>query len=234
MLHSWKLTPKEAVALQRELADKVDHSTPLGACELVAGADCSYNRFSPWFYAAVVVLKADDGTIVDKAEAVGKSPFPYVPGLLSFREAPIILEAFAKLTHRPDVVLVDGQGRAHPRRIGVASHLGLWLGIPTIGCAKTKLIGDFKDPARKAGSYSPLMIDDEQVGVVLRTKDGVKPLYISPGHGIDLESSIRTVLSQCRGYRQPEPTRLAHQVVNDLRKRMMGKHDNEGEAEKAE
>lgn len=234
MLHSWNLTPKEAVALQRELADRVNHSAPLGACELVAGADCSYNRFSPWFYAAVVVLKASDGTIVDKAEAVGKSPFPYVPGLLTFREAPTILEAFSKLTHRPDVVLVDGQGRAHPRRIGVASHLGLWLGIPTIGCAKSKLIGEFEEPRKKAGSSSPLMIDDEQVGVVLRTKNSVKPLYISPGHGIDLESCIRIVLSQCRGYRQPEPTRLAHQAVNDLRRRMMGKHEKGSETEKAE
>lgn len=222
MLHSWNLTPKEAVALQRQLADQVDASRPLERCELVAGADCSYNRFSPKFYAAVVVLRASDGTVVEKAEQVGESPFPYVPGLLSFREAPIVLEAFAKLKARPDVVLVDGQGRAHPRRVGVACHLGLWLGIPTIGCAKTRLIGDFDEPDVKASSRSPLTIDDEVVGCVLRTKDRVKPLFISPGHLIDLDSAVRVVLSQCRGYRQPDPTRLAHQAVNDLRRRMLG------------
>ncbi len=217
-LHSWDVTPKEAVALQRELAGRVRTDVAVTACTLVAGADCSYNRFSSTLYAGVVVLRADDLTVVERKGVVGEMTFPYVPGLLTFREAPILLQAFAKLEHTPDVVLYDGQGYAHPRRLGIASHLGLWVGVPFVGCAKTRLVGKFDEPGREAGSATPLIDRDEVIGKVVRTKTGVKPLFISPGHLIDIDSAVRWVLATTRKYRLPEPTRLAHLFVNELRR----------------
>lgn len=219
-LHSWDVTPREAVALQRQLAGRVDTQASLGPCELVAGADVSYNRFSPILYAVVVVLRLKDLSIVDKHEVVGKTTFPYIPGLFTFREAPVVLEAFAGLKETPDVVMVDGQGFAHPRRLGIASHLGLCLNVPTIGCAKSRLIGTAREPGQKAGSNTSLRDGNEEIGKVLRTRDGVKPLYISVGHKIDLASAVRLVLQCCRGYRVPEPTRQAHLHVNELRRRV--------------
>ena len=216
-LHTWDLVPTEAVALQRTLAGRVKTRTALGKCELIAGADVSYNRFSPIFYGAVVVLSVADWRVVEAQTIVGESAFPYVPGLLSFREAPILLRAFAKLRHRPDVVMIDGQGFAHPRRVGIASHMGLWLGIPTIGCAKTRLIGTHGEPGPRAGDAVPLFDKHEVIGSVVRTKLRTKPLYISIGHKIDLPSAVKLVLKACQGYRLPEPTRQAHLHVNELR-----------------
>jgi deoxyribonuclease V len=216
-LHSWNLTPKEAIALQKELAGQIDIRRPLKKCELLAGADCSYNRFSPTFYAAVVVLRTSDWSIVETQGVVGESPFPYVPGLLSFREAPIVLQAFAKLKTRPDAVMCDGQGYAHPRRLGLACHLGLWLKLPCFGCAKTRLIGVHDDPGPDAGNFALLKDDDEIIGHVVRTKTKTKPVYVSPGHLIDQKSATRWTLTSCRGYRIPEPTRQAHLFVNQMR-----------------
>src|ERR1700730_12649865 len=161
LLHSWDLSPSEAIDLQKKLAQQIDVKRPLKKCELTAGADCSYHRRSPKFHAAVVVLCTNDWSIVETQGAVGESLFPYIPGLLSFREIPIVLQAFAKLTARPDVVMCDGQGYAHPRRIGLACHLGLWLQIPTFGCAKTRLIGEHDEPGANAGEDSPLRDKDE-------------------------------------------------------------------------
>jgi deoxyribonuclease V len=217
-LHPWDLEPAKAVTLQRELAGQVDVRTPLTHCELVAGADVSYARFSNRFFAGVVVVRLSDGETVEKQGAVRETPFPYIPGLLSFREAPALLEAFARLETVPDAVMFDGQGIAHPRRLGIASHLGLWLGLPTIGCAKSLLVGKFRDPGLKAGSVSPLVVGGEVVGNVVRTKDAVKPVYVSAGHRIDLPSAVKVVLESCRGYRLPEPTRRAHLYVNELRR----------------
>jgi deoxyribonuclease V len=217
-LHRWDLDPTEAVALQRELAGRVETHTPLVPCKLVAGADVSYNRFSPIFYAAVVVLRTDDWTVVEEQGAVRESPFPYIPGLLSFREAPVLLEAFAKLETVPDAVMCDGQGIAHPRRLGLASHVGLWLDLPCVGCAKSLLTGKYKEPGKKASSLAPLVDRGEVVGDVVRTKDNVKPLFVSAGHKIDLPSAVRLVLEACQGYRLPEPTRQAHLHVNALRR----------------
>jgi deoxyribonuclease V len=217
-LHAWNLTPKEAVALQRQLAAQVDIQTPLTRCKLVAGADVSYGLHSDLFFAGVVVLRMSDLSIVEKQSAVKKSPFPYIPGLLSFREAPALLEAFAKLKAKPDAILVDAAGFAHPRRMGIACHLGLWLRQPCVGCAKSRLCGTFQEPAREAGSEAPLMHDCERIGSVLRTKMGVKPLFISAGHRIDLASAVRLVLQTCKGYRLPEPARQAHLHVNALRR----------------
>ena len=217
-LHRWDLTPAEAVALQRELAKRVDVRTPLPSFDLVAGADISYNKYDPLFFASVIVYRVSDRTIVETQDVSRLSTFPYLPGLLSFREAPALLDAFAKLQTRPDVIMIDGQGIAHPRRLGIASHLGLWLDWPCIGCAKSLLAGKYKPPDPAAGSLSPLMIGDEQVGYVVRTKNKVKPVFISAGHKIDLASAVNVVSATVRGYRIPEPTRLAHLRVNALRR----------------
>ena len=220
-LHAWDLTPREAIALQKSMASAVDLRKPLCGYTFVAGADCSYQRFCPDFYAAVVVLRSDNNwTIVDAAEAHGRCSFPYVPGLLSFREVPIVLEAFAKLKVRPDVVMCDGQGYAHPRRFGLACHLGTWLSIPTLGCAKTRLIGTHREPGKKPGSLAPLRDKGEVIGSVVRTKFNTKPLYVSVGNHIDLPSAVRVVLESCQGYRIPEPTRQAHIHVNAMRRRV--------------
>src|SRR5262245_29213788 len=144
-LHPWDVSPAEAAALQRELAARVDTRTPLTKCELIAGADASYDRGSPRHYAAVVVWRAADGQVVEVREAVSDVSFPYVPGLLSFREAPVLLEAFARVESEPDVVMCDGQGIAHPRRLGLACHVGLFLDVPCLGCAKSRLTGKFKE-----------------------------------------------------------------------------------------
>ncbi len=216
-LHSWDLSPKEAIALQKELAQQIDVERPLKKCALIAGADCSYNRFSPTFYAAVVVLRTSDWSIVEAQGVIGESPFPYIPGLLSFRETPIVLQAFAKLEHRPDAIMCDGQGFAHPRRFGLACHLGLWLGIPCFGCAKTRLTGDHDEPGSNAGAVAPLHEKGEHIGNVVRTKNKTKPVYVSPGHLIDLNSATQWTLESSCGYRIPEPTRQAHLHVNQMR-----------------
>jgi deoxyribonuclease V len=221
-LHDWNLSEPEAVALQRELATQVDVSEPLGRCDLIAGADVSYNRFSDIIYAGVVVWRASDDTVVERVSAVTETHFPYVPGLLSFREAPALLEAFAKLKTTPDVVMLDGQGIAHPRRMGIGSHIGLWLQVPTVGCAKSKLYGRYEDPATEAGSVSPLFAGRQVIGKVVRTKDNVSPVFVSPGHCINLNGSVQAVLAGVRGYRLPEPTRLAHLFVNEERRKGMG------------
>jgi deoxyribonuclease V len=217
-LHPWDLAPADAVALQRELAGRVDTRSPLTRCRLVAGVDVSYARFSDRFFAGVVVLELPDLNVAERVGAVRETRFPYIPGLLSFREAPALLEAFAKLKSEPDAVMVDGQGLAHPRRFGIACHLGLWLDKPCLGCAKSLLTGRHKELGRKTGSLAPLMVKDEVVGEAVRTKDGVKPVYVSAGHKIDLPSAVRLVLETCHGYRLPEPTRQAHLFVNELRR----------------
>jgi deoxyribonuclease V len=217
-LHDWDLTPTEAVRLQRELADQVDARTPLGRCDLIAGADVSYQRFGKTLYAGVVVLRLPEMTVVERQGAVWATEFPYIPGLLSFREAPALLAALAKVESEPDVVMLDGQGYSHPRRCGLACHIGLWLNRPCLGCAKSRLIGTFRRLGRKAGARAPLMDRDEVIGAVVRTRADVKPVFASVGHRIDLASAVRTILSAGAGYRIPEPTRLADQHVNALRR----------------
>jgi deoxyribonuclease V len=218
-LHSWDLTPSEAIALQKELAKTIDVKRPLKKCKLIAGADCSYNRRSPKFYAAVVVLSTSDWSIVETQGVIGESPFPYIPGLLSFRELPIVLQAFARVKNTPDAVMCDGQGYAHPRRLGLACHLGLWLKIPTFGCAKTRLIGEHDEPGPNAGNLAHLGDKGELIGKVVRTKNKTKPVDVSAGPLIDLAGAVKLTLQSARGYRIPEPTRQAHLEVNRLRLR---------------
>jgi len=220
-LHGWDLTPKEAVALQRELAGRIE-TRPLTGYALVAGADVSYNRFSPVIYAAVVVLRTSDWSVVEAQTAIGETRFPYVPGLLSFRETPILLEAFARLKTTPDVIMCDGHGYAHPRRFGYACHVGLWLGIPTLGCAKSVLVGQYREPGQKRCCVAPLRDRDEVIGMAVRTRDATQPVYASVGNFIDLPSAVRVILESARGYRIPEPTRQAHVHVNLLRRQGLG------------
>ncbi|HLW68762.1 MAG TPA: deoxyribonuclease V [Gemmataceae bacterium] len=218
-LHRWNVTPKEAVQLQRKMASRIDAQVPLTCMELVAGADISYDLATQKTYATVLLFRLADDQVIETQDVILETKFPYVSGLLTFREAPALLKAFAKLKNTPDVVMIDGQGIAHPRRIGLASNVGLWLDLPTIGCAKSRLIGTFKAPAKQAGSLSPLMDKEEQVGYVVRTRENVNPVFVSVGHKIDLASAVRVVLACCRGYRIPEPTRLADIRVDELRRK---------------
>lgn len=216
-LHHWNLSPAAARALQKELAGRVEAARPLGPWTTIAAADVSHNRREPRLYAAVVVARGDTFEEIERSVVVQNATFPYVPGLLSFREAPAVLDAFRALNTRPDVVLCDGQGQAHPRRLGLACHLGLWLGLPTIGCAKSRLHGEHEAPGIDRGSIVPLRDHDETIGAVVRSRSGVKPLYVSVGYLCDLESAIRIVLATTPRYRVPVPLRLAHQIVNERR-----------------
>jgi len=226
-LHSWDLTPGEAIEVQQRLRNLV-HLRPLARpVSAIAGADISFNKFSETVYAGIVVLGLPDLRIIESAGLRSVAKFPYVPGLLSFREAPSLLEAWEKLKTKPDVLMLDGQGIAHPRRFGIACHVGVLLDLPTIGCAKSILVGRYGELGLQAGSRSPLVDRGEQVGVALRTKSKVSPVYVSPGHLIDLDSAVDLVLRSTGKYRQPEPTRQAHLLVNRLR--VEGGEDEEGE-----
>ncbi len=190
----------------------------------IAGVDISVNRFSKTGTGAVVVLTFPALRVAEIQVVTDRINFPYVPGLLSFREAPLLLAAFEKLKLKPDIVMVDGQGVAHPRRFGIASHLGLLLGIPTIGCAKSRLCGEHDTPDVKAGSFAELKDGGKVIGAVLRTRYNVKPLYVSIGHMIDLPDAVKWVMACCRGYRLPEPTRLAHQAAGGNLKPVVALH----------
>ena len=216
-LHSWDLTPREAVALQQELRTRVRVEPLTHEVKTIAGADVSFNKFSETIYTGIVVLRLSDLQIVDSVGIRSTAKFPYVPGLLSFREAPSLLEAWEQLQTKPDVLMLDGQGLAHPRRLGIACHVGLWLDWPTLGCAKSILVGRHGELQPEAGSFMPLVDRGEQVGVALRTKNKVAPVYVSVGHRLDLPTAISLVLRSTTKYRQPEPTRQAHLLVNRLR-----------------
>ena len=185
-LHRWDLSPKEAIAVQRELAALVVHKGGPERVRRVAGVDCSIDRAEGRGTGAVVVLSYPELEVVEVAVAESALSFPYIPGLLSFREVPLLSEAFRKLRGPVDLLLVDGQGYAHPRRFGLACHLGLLLDVPAIGCAKSRLLGEHADPARAAGSRGDLVDKGELIGSVLRTRDGVKPLFVSSGHCVGL------------------------------------------------
>lgn len=216
--HPWDLTPTEARAFQSELAKSVNSTTPLAPYRTLAATDVSFDRGGVSLFAAVVVVDALTFEIIERAELSAPARFPYVPGLLSFREAPCLINAFNRLKNRPDVVLCDGQGIAHPRRLGIASHLGLVLDIPTVGCAKSRLCGHYDEPGLDQGARSPLVDQGEVVGAVLRTRSRIAPLFVSPGHRCDLESAVKLVLATTRKYRLPIPSRMAHEYVNEIRR----------------
>ena len=219
-LHDWNLTPREAVELQKSLRERVRIEPLKKKIETIAGADISFNKFSPVVYAGLVVMRLPSLEVVEEAGVVSETKFPYVPGLLSFRESPSVLEAWSKLKTEPDAVMFDGQGIAHPRRVGIASHVGLIINRPTLGCAKSVLVGKYEEPGEERGSWSELVDpkNGETVGAALRTKTRTQPIFVSPGHLIDLVGAIKLTLAADGGYRQPEPTRRAHLLVNALRR----------------
>lgn len=209
-LHGWQVSITQALDIQRRLAAQVSRSNEVGVPRFIAGVDISVDKGQGVATGAVVVLKYPELGVLETKVVNDKLNFPYIPGLLSFREAPLILATCQKLTVAPDLILVDGQGIAHPRRMGLASHIGLWLNSPTIGCAKSLLCGTHQVPGTEPGSYAEVVDHGEIIGAVLRTKLGTKPIYVSIGHKIDLPTAIHWVMECCRGYRIPEPTRLAH------------------------
>ena len=207
------LTPRsleQARELQEQLAQRVRHKPLATAVRLVAGADCAYSEDDSVCAAAVVLWDLDAQVVVEVEAVLSEVPFPYIPGLLAFREAPAILKALERLRTRPSVLICDGHGIAHPRRFGLASQVGVLTGISTIGCAKRQLCGSFVDPDTDRGSSSPLLDRGEIIGTVLRTRRGVKPVFISVGHLVDLSMARRVILDCTPRYRLPEPLRLAH------------------------
>lgn len=217
-LHPWDLSPAEARDLQKVLAARVVADRPIGAYRTVGAADISFNRGDDRLFAAVVVIDAATGQLIERAGLMARATYPYIPGLLSFREAPAALAAFARLRDRPDVLICDGQGTAHPRRLGIACHLGLWLGLATIGCGKSRLTGRHEEPGPERGDRVPLVDGDEVIGTVLRTRPRSNPVFVSPGHLADLDSAERIVMETTGKYRLPTPIRQAHAFVNDLRR----------------
>lgn len=209
-LHQWQVDFAQARQIQLSLVERIVTSNNDIAPHLIAGVDISRPDPQDVARGAVVVLSYPELDIVEVKIAEDKVTFPYIPGLLSFRECPLILAACQKLNNTPDLVLVDGQGIAHPRRLGLASHLGLFLDLPTIGCAKSILCGRHEPVGEEIGSHADLVDNDAVIGAALRTKMRVKPIYISIGHKIDLALALHWVMKSCRGYRLPEPTRLAH------------------------
>ena len=213
-LHSWNLTYVQARDLQAGLAKQVRFTPIRKFPKIIAGLDCAFSKDEKNIYAVVVVMKLPDFEIIETVFAKSKVKFPYIPGLLSFREAPVCLKAIKKLKNVPDCFIVDGQGLAHPRRFGIACHIGLLIDKPTIGCAKSRLIGEFKKLLTQKGSASPLMDGDEIIGAVVRTRKNVKPVFVSVGNKCTLDDAVKIVLDCSPKYRLPEPSRLAHQLVS--------------------
>ncbi len=208
--HTWNVSPKEARTIQEEVRNRVILRPLRKTPALIAGADVSMNRFDTDLYAGIVVLTYPGLEIIETSLIKEKITFSYVPGLLSFREIPSLIKAYEKLRTKPDLIFVDGHGIAHPRRLGIASHLGVVLEISTIGCAKSLLIGSIKDDR--------IIDKGEIIGAVVHSKKNSNPLYISPGHLITLNEAVEYVSATLRGYRLPEPTRIAHNTVNKFRR----------------
>ena len=213
-MHRWDVSPKEAVAIQRKLCARVVVADRLGPVQRVAGIDVGFKDRGAVVRAAVVVLQYPELTLVEQVVSERPAQFPYVPGLLSFREAPVVLDALAKLAYAPGLLLCDAQGYAHPRRFGLASHLGVLTDTPAIGVAKTRLIGEHAPVPAQMGAWTPLRDRDEIIGAALRTRTGVKPLYVSVGHRVCLETALRFVMSCVTKYRLPETTRWAHRIAS--------------------
>ena len=211
LLHDWQVTINQAFDIQKRLARQVSRNNEIITTpRFIAGVDISVDKAQGLGTGAVVVVGYPKLSIVETRIVQDKLEFPYIPGLLSFRESPLILAACQKLEVTPDLIMVDGQGIAHPRRVGIASHLGLLLNTPTIGCAKSLLCGSHETPDEKVASYTEIVDRGEVIGAALRTKEGAQPIFVSIGHKVDLKSAIYWVLQCCRGYRLPEPTRFAH------------------------
>jgi len=213
LLHSWDLAPQEARKLQKTLAGRVIRENRLGTVKTVAGIDVGVR--DDVARAAVIVLTFPGFETVARVSAVQRIQFPYIPGLLTFREGPVILNALGRLGRKPDLLIFDGQGIAHPCRLGIASHIGLIVDLPSIGCAKSRLCGEYQEPGVEHGSHVPLIDHGETIGSIVRTRTGVKPVFVSIGHRIDLKTSVDYILNACKGYRLPETTRKAHRMATE-------------------
>ncbi len=217
-LHSWDVTPKQAIEIQRKLRDRIVLCGDGGKIRTVAGADCALDSTGEYIHAAIIVYRFPELVELERRVAKRKLSFPYVPGLLSFREAPVLLAAFSRLKTTPDVILFDGQGWAHPRRMGIACHLGLILDRPTIGCAKSRLIGEHAEPGQEKGSRARLVHRGEVIGSVVRTRKAVRPVFVSVGHRIDLETAVEITLRCTDGLRIPKPAREADRLAGELKR----------------
>lgn len=218
-LHDWNLSPREAIELQKQLAFEVIREDKFAEpIKTVAGIDLGYDVKTDTSRAAVVVLSFPDLQLIEKSEALLPIQFPYVPGLLSFRETPVAIKALEKLENAPDLILCDGQGLAHPRRFGIACHIGIIADLPTIGVAKSILVGKFESLGEQRGSTAPLIHKNELIGVALRTKNKTQPVYVSVGHRISLETAVNYVLQCAPKYRLPETTRLADKLASYRKK----------------
>jgi len=222
-LHRWNVTPREAARIQLQLRSRFEAADRLTKVEYVAGADLAIDPLRKVGIAGVVVYKFPDMVEVERVWAERTLTFPYVPGLLSFREIPVLLRAFAKLRRAPDLIFYDGHGYAHPRRFGIACHLGVLLDCATIGCAKSILIGSPEEPQPKAGSWAPLLHQGEVIAAVLRTRDNTKPVYISQGHRISLPTAITFACAVSDGFRIPRPTRQADHFVEEVKRLRVGR-----------
>lgn len=209
-LHSWNLNPQEAIKIQNKLRRKIKLTDFKIKPQLIAAADVAFK--DNLACAAVILMKLPDFRIIEWVRKTQKIKFPYIPGLLTFREGPVLENCFRAAKFEPDVILFDGQGIAHPRNMGIAAHMGILLDKSTIGCAKTWLFGEYKEPGNSRGAFSYLFNQKKKIGAVLRTRVNVKPVFVSPGYKIDIESAVRLILMCARKYRIPEPLRLAHQL----------------------
>ena len=218
LTHKWNVSPKEAIEIQKRLKQKVRIEPLQKEVKYIGGADISFNRGESTVYATIVVLRLSDLEEVERSLVVGTIDFPYIPGLLSFREVPILWEAWQQLKQKPDVLVLDGHGIAHNRRFGVASHFGILADIPTIGCAKKIFVGTHQELSEEAGNMVGIYDENELLGAVLRSRSKVKPIYISVGHRITLPDALRIIQQCITKYRLPEPTRQAHLIANELRR----------------
>lgn len=219
--HAWDLTAEQAVQLQKQLASSVDLRKPATTFRKVAACDVSFDKGGEYLFAAVAIFDAESHDLLDEVTVIEAAVFPYIPGLLSFRELPAVLKGFEEIRIVPDIVICDGQGIAHPRRLGIASHLGLWLNIPTIGCAKSILCGSYEEPDDARGSKNPIFHRNEIIGYALRTRKSVKPVFVSPGHLCDLDTATDIVLSLTSKYRLPDPVRYVHNLSNHARRQSL-------------
>jgi deoxyribonuclease V len=211
------LTPAQAIAYQQELRKQIRIEPLTQLITTIAGADISFNKYSEVVYAGIVVFSYPDLKIISNATAISRTSFPYISGLLAFREVPALLETWDKLSTKPDVMVLDGQGIAHERRLGIATHFGLVADVPSIGSAKSRLYGKYDEPANIPFAQSPMYDKGELIGMAIRSKRNCNPIYVSPGHRVSMEQSVQIIKNCIRGYRIPEPTRQAHLLVNQIR-----------------
>lgn len=224
--HNWRVSPRQAVAIQHRLAELRKDAAPDTPFHYAAGVDVAFSSQAELCIAGVVLWSLETRTVIESETATAELCFPYIPGLLTFREGPAIINALRRLHRIPDVLICDGQGIAHPRRCGIATHIGILCDLPAVGCAKSRLIGEYEEPGPARGERSPLTIREEVVGTVLRTRDKVKPVFVSKGHKIDLATAEELVLACSIGYRLPEPTRLADQLVAAAKRRLVVRQED--------